>query len=74
MNQSSGVVVAPIGRRFGAAFIDRLVPGLIVGLWSWLLTGKQVAGWLIYSVGFSVLLFGWVLVQWWLYQCVRQAP
>lgn len=67
MNQSSGVVVAPIGRRFGAAFIDRLVPGLIVGLWSWLLTGKQVAGWLIYSVGFSVLLFGWVLVQWWLY-------
>ena len=67
MNQSNSPVVAPLGRRLGAAIVDRLVPSLIVGPWAWLWGVQQLDGWLIYSVAFGVVLLGWVLVQWWLY-------
>ncbi|GAA2179723.1 hypothetical protein GCM10009785_07490 [Brooklawnia cerclae] len=74
MSQSAagGIVVAPLGARFGAAFVDRLVPGALVGLWAWLFAGLQLGGWLIYSVAFAIGLLGWVMAQWWLY-AVRRA-
>lgn len=63
---ATGVVVAPLGPRFGAAVLDRLGPAVIGGLWSFIVT-RGVEGWLIYSVAFGLALFAWTMVQWWAY-------
>ncbi len=67
---TNGVVVAPLGARFGAAVIDRLGPALIVGGYTWL-RQMGITGWLIYTVAAGLLLFGWVMGQWWAYATRR---
>lgn len=68
---SNGVVVAPLGARFGAALVDRLGPALIGGCWSWLFFRLAADGWLIYTVAAVLLLFAWMMVQWWAYATRR---
>lgn len=64
---SNGVVVAPLGPRLGAVIIDRSGPALIGGAWWYLSQVLGLDGWLIYSVAAVLLLFAWVMVQWWGY-------
>lgn len=69
MSQSDGPVVAPLGRRFVAALIDRLGPAVIGGFWFWLGSAFELAAGQLVMVGvvFFLLGFAWVMVQWWLY-------
>lgn len=62
--------IAPLGRRFGAALIDRIVPGLLIGIW-YLLFSKSDAQ-LFVTLFFGFLLVGWVIWQWWNY-AIRKA-
>lgn len=62
--------IAPLGARFGAAVIDRIVPGLLVGIWYLLFSRTDLA--LFASLLCGFLLIGWLIWQWWNY-AIRKA-
>ncbi len=61
------IAVAPLGRRLLASLIDRIVPSLVMILMVLINQVWTLDGWLIYDVILVAALWGWVMVQWWLY-------
>ena len=67
MSINSRVVVAPLGRRFAAWLVDRIVPTTLVVAFVLVTSVGMPDTRLVYDVVLVVVLMAWVMVQWWAY-------
>lgn len=67
MSINARVVVAPLGRRFVAWLVDRIVPTALVVAFIWVNTAWLPDAWLVHDVVLTVVLVAWVMIQWWAY-------
>ncbi len=74
-SSSGGVKIADLGRRFLGAFLDLLIPAVIVGVMRWVVFDPNVSFadqslevWqLIVLILLTVVLLAWTTFQWWAY-------